>query len=88
MATTVKIIDQDGSTGIEWVEISGTDYGTFHTFADNESFGLCSDGGFGDILDCDGCPLTEGDKLWIAVDNAMTAYRKKIVGNLELMVNP
>ena len=66
MTTTVKCIDN--SNGITWYEVSGTDYGTDYEFEGSESFGVTDD----QVLDCDGCPLTEGDSITIAVRNAIS----------------
>lgn len=69
MTTTVKTIETN-ENGVKWVEVSGTDYGTKWEFDGAEVFGITEDN---KILDCDGCPLTEGDYLEIAVRNAIEA---------------
>lgn len=69
MTTTVKAVGIN-ENGVKWVEVSGTDYGTSFEFDVAEVFGITEDN---KILDCDGCPLTEGDHLEIAVRNAIEA---------------
>jgi hypothetical protein len=67
MTITVKNIVTN-ENGVRWIEVSGFDYGTglrFHS----DTFGITLEG---KILDCDGCPLTEGDTLTVAVRNVIT----------------
>jgi len=52
----------------QWYSLTGTDYGTGCKF-DNDIFGICDDG---TIVDCENCPLTDGDWETIAVDNSIT----------------
>lgn len=68
---TIKEIDTDVVDGIErrWVELTGTDRGTGREF-DGDRYALTSDDV---ILDCDGCPMTEGDYEAIAVRNSLGA---------------
>jgi hypothetical protein len=72
MTTQLNIIETN-ENGVKWVEVSGTDYGTNWEFEGAEVFGITEDDR---ILDCDGCPLTEGDHLEIAVRNAIEASKK------------
>ena len=59
----VKMIETDDN--VKWVSIDGFDQGTGRVFNCDE-FGLTADDR---VLDCDGCPLTRGDSLDIAVRN-------------------
>ncbi|MDT8364834.1 MAG: hypothetical protein RQ714_09415 [Nitrosomonas sp.] len=61
---TVSELANDGR---RWVELSGTDYGTNREF-DADVYGVTTDD---KILDCDGYPLTEGDRTTIAVRNSL-----------------
>lgn len=56
--------------GVTWFDIKGTDCGTGWSFDGVESFGITEDNR---VLDCDGCPLTEGDLQEIAVKNALNS---------------
>ena len=49
-----------------WFEISGEDTGTGTSF-DAEVFGIAESGNDDTVVDCDGCPCTEGDASTIAV---------------------
>jgi len=71
--TTIKTIEINDSN-IEWFEISGTDYGTDFDFDDVEIFGITKDNR---ILDCDGCPLTHGDRLEQAVRNSLEEWQRE-----------
>lgn len=55
---------QEASTTY-WFELTGKDFGTACEF-DAEMFGVCESGGESRILDCDGCPMTVGDRAEIA----------------------
>lgn len=59
---------QDEST-IYWFKLDGADHGTSHTF-DGAVFGIWESGPTAAVLDADGCPLTEGDGITIAVRRA------------------
>lgn len=48
-----------------WFELTGEDTGTDCVF-DGECFGVCEQGSDSRILDCDGCPMTVGDRAEIA----------------------
>lgn len=61
----------DSAFGTAWFDINGTDSGTGWEFDGAETFGLTDDSR---VLDCDGCPLTEGDLQEIAVKNALVNY--------------
>ena len=51
----------------QWFTLNGTDkYGL--VYFDSEQFALTS---ANQILDCDGCPITEGDYITKAVRNAI-----------------
>ena len=52
--------------GVKWFDLKGHDYGT-DTVLDSE-YGLTLDN---KILNCDGCPITEGDRETIAVRNSI-----------------
>jgi len=69
MTTTVKQIEVNEKNRT-WVSISGWDAPTDYRFQGEEVFGITEDDR---ILDCDGCPLTEGDYLETAVRNALAA---------------
>lgn len=49
-----------------WFELNGTDYGTNCEFKD-EKFAIAESGQETKVLDSDGCPITEGDGVYIAV---------------------
>ena len=53
--------------GVKWYELTGSDFGTGIDF-DCESVGLTE---YDRILDCDGCPYTEGDYNTIAIRNML-----------------
>jgi hypothetical protein len=55
---------QEGTTTY-WFELSGRDFGTACEF-DAEMFGVCESGEESGILDCDGYPMTVGDRAEIA----------------------
>ncbi len=63
---TVKEIDNN-EKNVRWIELNGTDHGTDYEF-DNETYGITEDDR---ILNCDGCPITEGDYQTIAVRNSV-----------------
>jgi len=69
MATQLNEIETN-ENNVKWIEVSGTDYGTGWEFEGAEIFGITGDNR---ILDCDGCPLTEGDHQEIAVKNAIAS---------------
>lgn len=48
-----------------WFELTGEDIGTNCVF-DGEWFGVCEQGSDSRILDCDGRPMTVGDRKEIA----------------------
>jgi len=52
-------------SGVEWFEITGEQNGFEF---DGELVGVTEDDR---ILDCDGCPYTEGDHIEIAIRNAL-----------------
>lgn len=58
-----------GDNGVTWFEISGTDRGTDWEFEGVETYGVTDDDR---ILDCDGCPIKETDRLTIAVRNSLS----------------
>lgn len=66
---TAKIVESDIADGVtrDWCEIYGADEGTGYEF-DREFFSLTSDN---KILNCDGYPMTEGDRQTIAVRRAI-----------------
>lgn len=68
MKTTVKIIEENNGNGVKWISISGTDSGTGYTFDEDEVFGITDDN---KILDCEGCPVYDGDTYAVAVRNAV-----------------
>ena len=49
-----------------WFEVDGHDNGTGASF-ENQVFGIAESGGDDTVVDCDGCPCTEGDAVTIAV---------------------
>jgi hypothetical protein len=51
-----------------WFELSGTDYGTNLDF-DGDVFGIVESCGEYSVVDCDGCPVTPGDGIDIAIRN-------------------
>jgi hypothetical protein len=55
----------------DWYSLTGTDKGTGWEF-DSETFGVVFSGEDTVILDCDGCPCTEGDRQTEAVWNALS----------------
>ena len=63
--------DQDWQTETTryWFTLTGTDYGTGVEF-DSDEFAVAESGGDSLILDADGCPITPGDALEIAVRKA------------------
>lgn len=65
---TFKLISENDN-GVTWYEISGTDYGTAVEF-ENEVIGI-TDEKIPRVLDCDGCPVTVGDRFDIAVKNIL-----------------
>lgn len=60
---TATFIEKDQNwqdqTAIYWFELIGEDYGTGIEF-EGETFGIAESGGASRVLDCDGCPLTNG----------------------------
>ncbi len=76
MKTTYTSKDQnwqDGST-IYWFTLTGRDNGTGKEF-DGDVFGVVESGPTSTIVDCDGCPITVGDGLHIAVSrHAVVTY--------------
>ena len=69
-------IDQDGPDGstTRWYRLTGEDRGTKFIF-DKDVYGIVSYGGRDHIIDCDGYPMTEGDRQTIAVRNALEATK-------------
>ena len=63
----MKVTITTDNDGVKWVSLNGTDYGT-GIFFEDEIFGITDDNR---ILDCDGCPLTAGDSIEIAVRNSL-----------------
>lgn len=63
---TVKTIETN-ENGVTWYEINGVDFGTGFEF-ENETVGVTD---CGRILDCDGCPVTAGDGLEVAIRNML-----------------
>lgn len=59
------VIYLDTNDKTQWVQLTGTDYGTGYEFEGDE-FGITPDER---ILDCDGAPLTESDHVTIAIRN-------------------
>ena len=59
------------SDEVVWVRLTGVDYGTNITF-DSEVFGIA---GTEVVLDYEGCPLTAGDRDYIAVNNSIVDLR-------------
>ncbi|MCP4282817.1 MAG: hypothetical protein GY776_22835, partial [Alteromonas sp.] len=55
----------DGSTTY-WFNVNG-ECGAFGIDFDNETYGIAESGGESKLLDCDGCPMNEGDGESIAV---------------------
>jgi len=49
-----------------WFQIDGHDSGTGVSF-ESQVFGIAESGGDDTVVDCDGCPCTEGDDDTIAV---------------------
>ena len=82
---TYTSADQDwnASTTTYWFELTGTDYGTEHAF-DGDVYGVVESGSdIPVIVDCDGCPLTDGDTQTLAVRNTISvidAIRKEANG--------
>lgn len=69
MTTSTVKVDTLDNDGRQWFKLTGTDYDTGIEF-DGDVYGLHEDG---TILDADGCPLTEGDNLTIAVSSYLVA---------------
>ena len=69
MSVTINIIEEPSQNpeSIKWFELNGLDMGTQSLF-NNDTFGLTHDDR---ILDCDGCPMTEGDYQTIGVRNSL-----------------
>ena len=51
---------------VYWFQLSGVDQGTGVEFA-ADTFGVAESGNDDTVVDCDGCPLTEGDPETMAV---------------------
>lgn len=63
----VKVINIEvNDNSVKWFSLEGHDYGTDVVLDD--TYGLTQDN---KILDCDGCPMTEGDRETIAVRNSI-----------------
>ena len=60
---------QDETT-IYWFTLNGKDYGTEIRFSDSV-YGLADNNGDTTLLDCDGCPMVEGNGEYIAVYKAI-----------------
>lgn len=56
-------------TTVYWFELRGIDRGTGIEF-DGQTYGIAESGPETSVLDADGCPLTEGDGITIAVRRA------------------
>ncbi|WP_438863749.1 hypothetical protein [Neptunicella sp.] len=66
--TTIKKISEN-ENGVTWYEITGNDFKT-NTDFENEIVGItCEENPR--VLDCDGCPVTQGDWFDIAVRNIL-----------------
>lgn len=71
MKVEFKIKDKNNHEGTTtyWFELTGEDFGTGCKF-ESDIFGVCEGDDEGDdegrILDCDGCPMTRGDREEIA----------------------
>lgn len=57
---------------IYWFALSGIERETGWEFQGSEEYGIYEHGSKFSILDCDGCPMTEGDRETIAVRNLIT----------------
>lgn len=64
MSNVTKI--ETNENGVTWYEITGECNGFEFN---NESVGVTSDNR---ILDCDGCPVTEGDHLEVAIRSMLS----------------
>jgi len=53
--------------GTQWYKLNGTDFGTGYEF-DNDVYGITEDNV---VVDCDNCPITEGDFQEIAIRNTI-----------------
>lgn len=68
MTTSINNIETDHD-GSQWFEISGTDTnGTGWEFQGVEVYAITQDG---EVLDCDGCGIVEGDRCEVAIKNAL-----------------
>ena len=61
MTKATKITENEN--GVTWYEVNGTEWGF-----DKEVFGMTDDGR---LLDCDGCPMTNGDRQEICAREAI-----------------
>ncbi len=60
---TIRKIDYDTATGVQWYEVDGYHDGMGVDF-ENDTIGVTEDDV---ILDCDGCPKTESDYSTVAI---------------------
>lgn len=69
---TAKFIEKDQNWQNEsttyWFELNGEDRGTGKEF-DSDVYGIVESGPESTVVDCDGCPLTSGDGIEVAVRN-------------------
>lgn len=65
IATATKIANENET---QWYSLCGIDYGTGFEFDADSEYGVCPDGS---IVDCENCPLTDGDYETIAVKNTI-----------------
>lgn len=63
---TGKDQNWQNETTTYWFELTGYHYGTDREF-DGDVFGVVESWDESKIVDVDGCPLTVGDGLWVAV---------------------